>query len=346
MKKKITRRKALAAGAASTGLLMGTAGKQTAQAIPFQIKDSAYLYPWSPPADFKRDLTPGSTPVRLSCSAHSLTYIKDMNIPERVKSVRDNGYTAAEAGGDSWKEVTDSEIRELNDALGEHDVWFYTLHMCINNIHPDLAERKKINKTIARQVETADRLGLKFVVTHTGSCAAGRATLPHKDNWTAKAWKDSVEAMKQILSDTSGSKVALAVEALNCCNINNPRAHVKLKEDVGDDRIKVTLDPQNMLNLNTCYRTTELVNECFDLLGEDICYAHCKDALLKDSMLPAFEWVVVGTGMMDYEQYLVRLSRLKYTRPLLLEFLPREKYPQARKYLLETAAKVGVTIYS
>ena len=120
---------------------------------------------------------------------------------------------------------------------------------------------------------------------------------------------------------------------------------MKLKEDVGDPRIKVTLDPQNMLNLNTYYRTTELVNECFDLLGEDICYAHCKDVRIEETMLPAFKWVLVGTGTMDYETYLTRLSRLKYTRALLLEFLPKEKFPEAKKYVEETAKKVGVTIY-
>lgn len=343
MSKRMTRRTLLAAGAAAPGLFMDMSGGRPAHAAP---ADGSYLYPWSPPDDLKRDLTPGNTPIRLSCNAYSLSYRKDMDIPARVKNIRDNGYTAAEGGGETWKDAGDAEIRELKDALREHDVLFYTLHMCINNIHPDLSERRKINARVARQVETADRLGLSFVVSHTGSCANGSATLPHRDNWSAKAWKASVEAMKQILKDTSGSKVALAIEALNCSNINNPRAHVKLKEDVGDDRIKVTLDPQNMLNLSTCYRTTELVDECFDLIGEDVCYAHCKDALLKDSMLPAFEWVVCGTGMMDYETYLVRLSRLNYTRPLMLEFLSRDKYPLAKKFVEETAAKVGVTIYS
>ncbi|MBA7567536.1 hypothetical protein ES708_09251 [subsurface metagenome] len=182
-------------------------------------------------------------------------------------------------------------------------------------------------------------------MSHTGSCAA-RATYPHRDNWSEEAWKASVNAFKQILRDTSGSNVALAVEALNPCNINNPMAHVKLREDVGDPRITVTLDPQNMMNMSTYYRSTELINECFDLLGETVSYAHCKDVLLTDNMLPAFEWVVVGTGTMDYETYLTRLSRMKSPRPLMLEFLPREKYPEARKYVLETAKKVGVTIYS
>lgn len=345
MSQQITRRKALATGALSTGVLFGaTADVSEAQQLS-ETWGLEYLAPFSPPENLRRDLTPGTTPIRLSCSAYCLHYSKDMNIPERVKSIRTAGYTAAEAN-DEWKHASDSEIRELKAALKEHDLMFYTLHRCINNIHPDQAERRKINKRVAEMVEAAEKLGLSFVVTHTGSRSPERATLPHRDNWTKEAWKDSVTAMKQILRDTAGSKVALGVEALNPCNINNPWAHVRLREDVGDSRIKVTLDPQNMLNMTTYYRTTELVNECFDLLGEDICYTHCKDVLLKQTMLPAFEWVVVGTGTMDYETYLTRLSRLKNTRALFLEFLPKEKYPLAKKYIEETAAKVGVEIYS
>ena len=39
-------------------------------------------------------------------------------------------------------------------------------------------------------------------------------------------------------------------------------------------------------------------------------------------------------------------GRMKYTRPFLLEFLPAEKYPLAKKYIEDTARNVGVKIYS
>ncbi len=144
---------------------------------------------------------------------------------------------------------------------------------------------------MAGLVETADRLGLSFVVSHAGSRDIS-PTKPHRDIWTKETWDMSVRSMKQILRDTSGSKVSLAIEAINPTSLNNPRAHVRLREDVGDPRIKVTLDPTNMLNMSVYYRVTELFNDCFTLLGEDILYAHAKDVLWKPEMLPAFSWVV------------------------------------------------------
>jgi sugar phosphate isomerase/epimerase len=339
----MTRRRALSAGAVSAGIALGTAPSRTEAYSLSQTWGEEFLTPWSPSGNVKRDLTPGKAPIRLSCTSYGIHYSKDGNIAGNIKKIRDMGYTAGE-GNDEWKNASDSEIRELKDVLKTHDVWFYALHICVNNIHPNLTERRKINKRVAEMVETAERLGLSFVVTHTGSCDES-PTKPHRDNWTKETWDASVKAIQQILRDTAGSTVNLGVEALNPCNINNPKAHVRLREDVGDPRVRVTLDPTNMLNTSVYYRTTELLQECFNLLGEDILYAHAKDVLWVPEMLPAFKWVIPGTGTMDYETYLVNLSRLKYTRPLLLEFLSVEQYPQAKKFIEETAAKVGVTVY-
>ena len=344
MTQRISRRSALAAGALTAGAIAGSvAAPRDARALKRTWSEDT-LSPFSPAVDVPRNLTPGDTTLRLSCNGYCIHYTEGMDIGAAVKNVRDAGFTAAE-GNDEWKNASDSEIREFKDACRQHDVWFYTIHRCINNIHPDPIERRKINTRTAENIEAAERMGVEFIVSHTGSCADG-PTRPHRDNWTSETWKLSVDVFKQLVKDTAGSTVAFAIEALNPCNINTPLSHVKLKEDVGSDRIKVTLDPQNMLNLSTYYRTTELVNECFNVIDEDdICYMHCKDVGITDNMLPAFEWVVPGTGTMDFENNLCHLSRLKRPRPYFLEFLPKEKYPLAKKYIETTAARLGVKIY-
>ncbi|MBA7582869.1 hypothetical protein ES708_24807 [subsurface metagenome] len=126
MKKRISRRQALATGAVSTGAFFGSSTVSQAREVP-KTWGQDFLTPWTPPENVKRDLTPGPTPIRLSCNAHTLNYEKGMNIPERVKSIRDAGYTACEAS-DSWTQASDSDIRELNAVLKELDVWFYTIH--------------------------------------------------------------------------------------------------------------------------------------------------------------------------------------------------------------------------
>ena len=55
---------------------------------------------------------------------------------------------------------------------------------------------------------------------------------------------------------------------------------------------------------------------------------------------------VPGKGMLDYETYLVRLSRLSSPRTLLIEHIPDNSYPEAKKFIKDAAKKVSVKIYS
>ena len=342
MTTKFNRRQALTTGVVSLGLAASIGGREAMAGPLTDVWGQDFLKQWSPPENLKRDLTPGTSPIRLSRSR--LTYAENIDFSAAVKAIRDEGYTACEANPRNFRGITDSQIREMQAALKQHDVEFYGFHIVVNIIDPDESKAQANRKQVAQAVELADRMGLKHVLTHTGGRDPKRKDQPHPDNWTRETWNMSVNAIKQILRDTSGSKIPLAIEAVNSCNNNTPQSHVRLKEDVGDPRVKVTLDPTNMLDPGLVYRTTELINLCFDLLGDDICYCHCKDVQW-NGMLPALEWVIPGTGLMDYETYLIRMSRLKEPRPLYIEFLPKDQYPIAKKNIEDIAKKVGVTIY-
>ncbi len=116
-------------------------------------------------------------------------------------------------------------------------------------------------------------------------------------------------------------------------------------DDVGDKRCAVNLDPVNMMSLDTYYHSTELLNECFDLLGEQILGAHSKDSyIVPDEQTVILREVCSGRGVMDYETYLVRLSRMKWPRTLLPEHVPGDQLIEAAAYIRKVAAKVGVKI--
>jgi len=371
--KKMTRRQALAATAATVGAglftgcassapgasvssggksVSGSLGQSVSEPLMPDVWGEDFLLQWSPPDDLEKDLTAGTTPIRLSCSSHRIRPRPRRDnpmvpFPEQIKAVRDGGYTAAESGGWGWNSetVSESAISEIKDACRAYDVEFYTLHVWANIIHPDPEQRARIHKMHADAIEMAERLGMKYILTHTGGRDGENKDKPHPLNHTHETWEMSVAAVKKILNDTAGSPIALAFEAVNSCNNNTPQSHLRLREDVGDERVKVTLDPCNMLHPGTIFRTTELLEQCFSLLGEEIMYCHAKDKVWNE-MLPHFEGVALGEGWMDYETYLARLSQMEYPRVLFIEHLPDELYPPSKKYLEETAEKIGVTIYA
>ena len=351
MSKQITRREALYS-TASTGIVLGTACAVPRQEVSSPPDHPPFLSPWSPPADLKRDLSPGTTTIRLASwsSKTTLDYRRDGNISitEMVKRVRDQGYTSSNATirRSIWYKPTEAEVRELNEALKEYDVTFFDMHTTGSNIHPDPEEREKVYRYTVDSCEAAERLGVPMVTTHTGNAGEGPAFYFNPNNWTWETWKLSVKVMKQILNDTAGMKVQLGVEATNMTAMNGPKPHLRLIEECADPRLKVCIDPVNMMNLSRYARSTELIEECFALLGDNIIAAHAKDSYLQPKMSIYMEEVAPGKGVLDYETYLVQMSRLSKPITLLIEHIPDNEYPGAKKYIEDIAAKVGVKIYT
>ncbi len=365
---KITRRKALLTGTATAGSVIGASYTSVAQQRPAgnaplpDVWGADFMMQWSPPEHVVRDLTPGPSDIRVSCAPYDIRLPRDFvsrgnrpanpdapappaSIGDMVRRIREVGYTAAECRGNGMNNITDSEIRELHAALKQYDVEFYTIHVWTNLTHPD-PERKRANiQQYITNIEAAERVGVPNIVMHTGGADPENQDRPHPLNWSRALWEEAVANTKQIIAATSGSKVDLAFEAVNSHNNNTPQSHVRLKEDVGSDRVKVTLDPTNMYHPGVYFRNSELLNLCFELLGEDIKYAHAKDTTWT-SMVPGLqEGATLGDGIQDYELYLAHLSRMKYPRCLLIEHLRPEQYAPSYEFLKQTAARIGVKIH-
>ncbi len=331
----VTRRKALALGAAAAGTLIGAAG-------------SALAWMPGPKENVKRDLTPGKTPIRL---ATGLARTGNEDFEVMAKRVRDGGYTAVVTSPDPWHGMPESEMAQVRAALKKYDVVVYEVGGYRNMLHTVEAERQKNLKHLARCIEAADKIGCPMVGTISGSRDPQNLRAdnfaPHPDNWTEATWKLLISGVRQVLKDTAGCKAVLGMEAQVTTNQDNPKAHRRLLDDVGDPRLKVNLDPTNMVHFYNYYHTTDLVNECFDLLGEDIMGCHAKDTyIIPDQQTVHVQEVCPGRGVMDYETYLVRMSKMKWPRALLPEHIPGDQYIEAKNYIEKVAAKVGVKLYS
>ncbi len=304
-----------------------------------------FLYQWSPPENVPRDLRPGTSQLRLSAQINPrVTTVEAKDYASYFASLRAGGWSAVEGASDGWMSRTrpDSEIRELKAQAKANDVVFYGLHCAGNIIAPDPAA-DRWQRHIIDSIHAAEQAGCELVLTHAGSMYPNR-NWAHPQNWSREAWLRTVNALKRICKDTAGSKVDIAIEAVNTESVNNPWAHKRLREDVGDPRITVGLDITNMVHPGVAFRMTELINTTFDLLGDQIRYVHAKD-FVWNTMLPGINWAMNGTGNMDYEMFLVRLSRLKTNPYVLVEFLTEnQEYAQAQRNIRAIADKVGVKI--
>lgn len=306
-----------------------------------------FLYQWSPPDDLVRDLTPGQSSVRLSGqTTPRFSNAEGTDYATYFANLKAGGWSAVESASNTWLargQMPESEIRAIKDAAAANDVVFYGLHCAGNIIAPD-PDSDRWQRHIIASIEAAENMGCELILTHAGSMYANR-NWAHPRNWSREAWDRSVNALKRICRDTAGSNVKIAIEAVNTESVNNPWAHARLREDVGDPRITVGLDITNMVFPSVAFRMTEFLNTTFDLLEDQIAYVHGKDFVWNE-MLPGMNWAMQGTGNMDYETFLVRLSRLKTNPYMLIEFLNEpEEYALAQRNVRAIAEGVGVTIH-
>lgn len=339
MKKPFSRRTALTAGAAAaTGLFAGAHPRKAGARPP------------GPDENLVRDTTPGPTPIRLAIN------IKRENSEspgQMVKRRYDEGWRALKGArhpggnkGEPWHSMNTTERKEVVAACNKYDMVIYEVGGYTNLIAPDSAELRKNLAALAHCMEVAESVNCAMVGTVAGSRGTTLIDV-HPENWTQKTWNLLVSSVKQVLKDTSGMKCVLGMEAQVTSPIDGPVAHKRLMEDVGSDRLKVNLDPVNMISLKTYYHTTELIEQCFDLLGEDIYGCHAKDTYIwPDKQTVHVQEVCPGKGVLDYETYLACISRLGWPRALEPEHIPDGEYPEAKAHIEKIAAKVGVKLYT
>ena len=340
MQKNISRRNILKAGVVTIGSLAGLSGLTDSFAWPPGPSDN-------PPV---RDLKPGSTPIRL---AINIKRENGESPEEMIKRRLDEGYTAVKGArhpggnkGEPWHSMTAAERQEVVAACKKYDVVIYEVGGYTNLVAPDPVKLQQNLKALAHCIEVAESVGCPMVGTVPGTRDANSLIAPHPDNWTPATWNLLIKSIKQVLSDTAGMKASIGVEAQVTTIIDSPKAHKRLMEDLGDSRLVVNLDPVNMMSLSNYYHSTELIEECFDLLGENIMGCHAKDSyILPDKQTVLVQEVRPGKGVVDYETYLVRMSRLKWPRALEPEHIEDDEYPPAKAYIEEVAKRVGVKIY-
>jgi sugar phosphate isomerase/epimerase len=355
MSHRVTRRQILAAGAASAASFPSWGAQAQNRRQVSGGPGRAPFWEPGPDKNLVRDLRPGSTPIRLAGNLalrrSGTSETSTQSIGDAVKALRDQGLTSSVTRLEVWQAATESMISELRAALKENDVEIFEVGGYRNILHTDETARQENLKYLARCLEVADRIGCRMVGTVTGSRNPegnkwSDNYAVHPDNWTLETWKLTVSGLKQILKDTAGMKAVLGLEAQITTNLDGPVAHRNLLEDVGDPRCTVNLDPTNMVHLANHFHTTELVNQCFDLLGENIFGCHAKDSYVAPHTQTVWvQEVCPGRGSMDYETYLVRASRLQWPRAFLPEHFPSDQNPEAYAYIRKVAAKVGVRIY-
>ena len=254
------------------------------------------------------------------------------------------GYRAAYGPS---KNVTDTAtIGALADACHGEDIVIAEVGRWVNLLDADPARRRANLENVTEGLALADALGALCCVDIAGSFNPDVWYGPHPDNLSEHFFDAAVENARKIIDAVKPSRTKFCYEMMGWSIPDSPESFVRLLKAVDRPAFGVHLDPCNLVNSPArFYRNTDLLNECFDTLGQWIVSCHAKDLTWDVEMNVHFREVRPGAGSIDYETYLRRLSAMPQRPPLMLEHLPNaEEYDKGRSYLMDLGRKLDVDV--
>ena len=255
------------------------------------------------------------------------------------------GYRAAVCPKDFVDDI--EKRRAMKRGFQKVDIVIAEVGAWVNALDPRPEERARNLNTIAGSLAIADELEARCCVTVAGSLAGenGIGIELHQDNFSPGTFDAVVQWVRKILGEVKPTHTKLALEMSPWTLLDGPEIYRKLIDAVDHPALAVHLDPVNAVNSpHLYYSSTELLNRCFDLLGDLIVSCHAKDILqAPDPQSVLLMQVGPGKGVFDLRTFLKLIDQVSRDMPLVIEHLDTaEEYRDASNYILKIAREVNV----
>ena len=267
---------------------------------------------------------------------------------EQVKQVADHGFISALLTISDPSLGNDSDIDAIKALYGDHGLLMpmtrggYGGGLCSDN--------DATRESTVRFLEETIRLSAKMTCPTTyfrpGSLNPNGAWLPHPENRSAATFDRLVESAKQVCAVAESEGVKLVVESGVVCPLYTPQRVRDFFDAVAMPALGYNMDPVNLVgSLDIAYDTTALINECVDLMSDEIVGCDAKDFTIVDALLPHFEEEVIGApnALLDNVTLLSRLQEVAPDIVVTVEHYPDEKIPAAAAGIRRAAEIAGIT---
>lgn len=232
-------------------------------------------------------------------------------------------------GRNDLSDLTAARCRDIAGAYRSEGVSIHSIGVYTNLIHPDEAERKANLAYFEEMMKVGGHMGVRTFITEAGHYHDPDKPAPRVEHHFQEAvWKTMVATGKELAKVAGRHKATVLVEpSFRSFFASAKRTRVYL-EEVGSPRIRVLLDPANLLELND-------LEEMFDQLGPRIDCLHAKDRKLHvERGVPA------GQGDLDYPKFVALAAKRTPKAPLILEYVGADTYKPALAHLRKALRKV------
>ena len=208
---------------------------------------------------------------------------------------------------------------------------------------PDQNARAAAIKFVKRMCNLTGKLGAPNTYLRPGSLNSRGAWLPHRDNRSDEVFARLVDSAVQICRVAENEGVTVAVEAGVVSPLYSPARTRAFFDAVDSKSLAFNMDPVNVVgSLDDAFDTAGMMARWFDALGHVTVGGHAKDFRLVEGLLPSFEEVPIGQGMLDHAAFLKGVQAAAPRGHVLIEHLMDEDIPAAADALRDVAGKAGI----
>jgi len=235
-------------------------------------------------------------------------------------------------------EIAPTLADRVNAAATERRISLSAVSGTFNMIHPDEGVRRDGLRRLGVLAGACERLGTPTVTLCTGTRDPENMWRRHPDNAGPEAWRDLLATMREALETAEEHGVTLAFEPEVANVVDSAEKGRRLLDEMRSPRLKVVMDAANLFDAGDparrLSRSEDVLEEAFQLLGEDILLAHAKDVNTSG------EVVAVGKGDLDYALYLRHLYEAGYEGPLIMHGLAEEEVEVSLAFLRRKLAEI------
>jgi sugar phosphate isomerase/epimerase len=236
-----------------------------------------------------------------------------------------------------------AHVRQVFDEQSMPLLQLWGPYPCI--ISPDEEIRKSGVEGARDIVRLAKLMGVKESGVRPTSFNPRGDWFPHPDNYSQVAEDRLVQSLSEILETAEELDITLVLEVHVTTTLHSPARIRKVIERTGSKRLKVNIDPCNMVkDLETAFAPQAMLRECFDTLGEFCATIHCKDYALGEHFVVHISEAVVGTGLMDWDTLLQCAYAMNPDVYVVIEHLPVPMIAQAKRNLTDKIKALNIPL--
>jgi len=242
--------------------------------------------------------------------------------------VRQVQFDFATAGLDSLPEAIPAGLpQRIRRAAEARGIRIAAVSGTWNMVHPDPRERERGLAGLRNVAVACRELGAPVVTLCTGTRDPESMWRRHPANGTREAWDDLLAALAAALAIADEPGVDLAIEPEPANVVATARLGRRLLGELRHPRLKVVMDPANIVASDRGRPPRAVLDDAFALLGEHTVVGHAKDLSADGAFCAA------GRGIVPWDHALGLFRDAGFAGPIVLHSLAEEDAERAVGFL-------------